>query len=100
MPSTNTIFLNYTNQSEIIDIVQTFKPKTSTGYDGLSMKLLKQIIYSIASPLEYIVNLSLQNGKCPDMLKIAKVIPIHKKDDKTQINNYRPIFCYPLFQKY
>ena len=49
------------------------------------MKLLKQIIYSIASPLEYIVNLSLQNGKCPDMLKIAKVIPIHKKDDKTQI---------------
>ena len=28
-PLTNTIFLNYTNQSEIIDIVQTFKPKTS-----------------------------------------------------------------------
>ena len=81
-PLTNTIFLNYTNQSEIIDIVQTFKPKTSTGYDGLSMKLLKQIIYSIASPLEYIVNLSLQNGKCPDMLKIAKVIPIHKKTTK------------------
>ena len=80
-PLTNTIFLNYTNQSEIIDIVQTFKPKTSTGYEGLSMKLLKLIIYSIASPLEYIVNLSLQNGKCPDMLKIAKVIPIHKKDD-------------------
>ena len=98
-PLTNTIFLNYTNQSEIIDIVQTFKPKTSTGYDGLSMKLLKQIIYSIASPLEYIVKLSLQNGKCPDMLKIAKVLPIHKKDDKTQINNYRPISLLPAISK-
>ena len=49
-PLTNTIYLNNTNQSEIINIVQTFKPKTSTGHDG--MKLLKQIIYSIAFPLE------------------------------------------------
>ena len=51
-PLTNKIFLNNINQSEIIDIVQSFKPKTSTGHEGLSMKLLKQIIDSIASPLE------------------------------------------------
>ena len=43
--------------------------------------------------------MSLQNGKCPDMLKIAKVIPIHKKDDKTQIINYRPISLLPAISK-
>ena len=80
-------------------MVKTFKSKTSTGYDEISMKLIKQIIYSIASPLEYIFNLSLQKGTCPDMLKIAKVIPIHKTDDKTQINNYRPISLLPAISK-
>ena len=79
-------------------MVKTFKSKTSTGYDEISMKLIKQIIYSIASPLEYIFNLSLQNGTCPDMLNLAKVIPIHKIDDKThadkQLLSYFFITCH------
>ena len=99
-PLINTIFLNNTNQSEIINIVQTFKPKTSTGHDGLSMKLLKQIMYYIASPLEYIFNLSLQNGKCLNMLQIAKVIYQYiRKTTKTQINNYRPLSVLPTISK-
>ena len=60
------------------------------------MKLLKQIIYVIASPLEHIFNLSLSNGTCP---KIAIVIPIHKKDDQTQVTNYRPISLLPSIFK-
>ena len=30
-------------------------------------------------------------GVFPDKLKIAKVIPIHKNDDKSQLENYRTI---------
>ena len=36
----------------------------------------------IVHPLTAIFNRSLLTGKVPDSLKIAKVIPIHKKDDK------------------
>ena len=37
------------------------------------------------------INLSIVNGIVPDKIKIAKVIPIHKKGDPLDISNYRPI---------
>ena len=41
--------------------------------------------------LDKIFNLSSTSGVYPDKLKIAKVVPIHKKGDHTSLNNYRPI---------
>ncbi len=35
----------------------------------------------------------------PDKLKIAKIIPIFKKDDETQFTNYRPISHLPTISK-
>ena len=52
---------------------------------------MKQIIYYIVTPLNHIFNTSLLTGKCPNSLKLAKVVPIYKKDDSSLISNYRPI---------
>ena len=49
--------------------------------------------------MSYIVNLSLSLGIFPNSLKIAKIIPIYKKDDPTQITNYRPISLLPSVSK-
>ena len=38
-------------------------------------------------------------GVFSDKLKIAKVIQIHKKNDKTQLQNYRPICILPVVSK-
>ena len=35
--------------------------------------------------------MSLLTGKYPDLLKVVKVIPIHKGGSTQQVNNYRPI---------
>ena len=45
------------------------------------------------------VNASLESGIFPDQLKIAKVIPVHKKGNTRDINNYRPIASLSLFSK-
>ena len=37
------------------------------------------------------INMSFNQGVFPNILKIANVIPIHKKGDKLDCNNYRPI---------
>ena len=75
-------------------------PKSSSGCDGISSKLLKVIEPVIIKPLTLLINQVLNTGTFPDKLKIAKVIPIFKKGDPSLFENYRPIFFSLLFQKY
>ena len=37
------------------------------------------------------INVSFNKGKFPDFLKVANVIPIHKKGQKLDPSTYRPI---------
>ena len=53
----------------------------------------------ISFPLSYIYNYSLHTGTFLDRLKIAVVKPLHKKGDKSNISNYRPISLLPSFSK-
>lgn len=93
------LFLSPTDPMEIANILSNLKPKTSTGHDGLSTKLLKNLTNVIANPLTILINKSLVEGVVPDSIKIAKVLPIYKKDDPYNIQNYRPISLLPAFSK-
>jgi hypothetical protein len=53
----------------------------------------------ISFPLSYICNYSLHTGIFPNRLKIAVVKSLHKKGDKSNISNYRPISLLPTFSK-
>ena len=75
----------------IAKTLHSIKSKSSSGHDGISTKLLKFLSPPLISPLRVIINQSLITGIYPDKLKIAKVIPLFKKDDKAKTNNYRPI---------
>ena len=61
-------------------------------------------IYKLYSePLSVIIcdlfNESIALGLFPDLLKIARVVPAHKKGDRTNISNYRPFSVLPIISK-
>ena len=46
-----------------------------------------------------IINLVFKTGNFPELCKIAKVIPIFKKENELLCVNYRPISLLPIFSK-
>ena len=86
-------------RDEVISVINKFAPKKSAGHDLISTNLLKEISPLIAEPLSLITNQSLSTGIFPSKLKIAKVIPLHKKNEKDLLDNYRPISLLPSISK-
>lgn len=95
----NTMAVYETDQSEIVKITNELKISTSKGHDDFLPKVINDTISELAAPLSAIFNLSFTTGIFPDQLKVARVVPIYKSDDKTSVNNYRPISVLPFFSK-
>ena len=61
--------------------------------------IIKKCFGVLCEPLIYLFQLSVEKGVFPDNLKIAKVTPIYKAGDNSDISNYRPISVLPCFSK-
>jgi hypothetical protein len=78
-------------ETEVREIIKSLKNKNSLGYDEISNNMLKYCVNGISKPLTYIFNLSLRTGVFQDRFKYVVVRTIHKKGDKSTMNNYRPV---------
>lgn len=87
----NNMFLHPVSMDELSKTVNSLKNKKSSGYDDIPTSVIKYVFDTIALPLHYLINLSFSQGVFPTRLKKAHVKPIHKKEDKLDVNNYRPI---------
>ena len=77
---------------EVGQFISSMKNKKSSGFDGISAKILKMTLPYIVESLTYIYNLCIEQNVFPDKLKHAKVIALPKPNrDITDVNNYRPI---------
>ena len=72
----NSLFLHPTDKRDIIKIINELKPKNSSGHDGISSKLVKDLKNEIALPLSIMINKSIESGHVPVTMKLAKVVPI------------------------
>ncbi len=95
----NSMFMKPVNKEEMLRVIEAMNPRKASGYDEISVKLIQDSCYELVDPLLYICNLSFSEGIVPAKLKTAKVVPIHKKDDKHSVKNYRPISLLSNFDK-
>ena len=86
-------FTNFSelNEDRLTSILSSIDSKSSTGVDGISMKLLKKLMPSLKIPLLAQLNRMIRQNKIDPILKLAKTIPLFKKGDKSLTVNYRPI---------
>ncbi|KAL0868710.1 hypothetical protein ABMA27_008153 [Loxostege sticticalis] len=97
--NSRTIFLKPTDENEINNIIMSFKNSKSHGHDGIISKILKLCAFHISRALAHIINLSFEEGVFPDDLKLSIVHPLHKKGDKQDMGNYRPITLVSVLSK-
>ena len=98
-PNESTMFFSPITEEEVVKIIKALDAKKSAGHDKIQIFIIKKLANELSIPLTHIFNLSLSSGIVPDQLKIARVVPIHKKECKDAFNNYRPISVLPGFSK-
>lgn len=87
-----------TSVTEIEEVIKGLKI-ASPGHDDIHIKVLKECSGVVSPFLEFIIDKSFDEGSFPDILQIAKVIPVHKKGEKSDCTNYRPIAILSTFSK-
>ena len=85
--------------SEVTDTINNLQNCKYICLDGFLTSVVKSVSNHIAEQLTHIFNLSFTSGVLPGKLKLAKVTPIFKSNDKISVNNYRPISLLPVFSK-
>ena len=85
--------------NDLLSILKTLKTGKSKGPDEISTKMILLCGDTILPTLKIIFNNILVTGIFPDIWKAANVVPIHKKDDKQPLKNYRPISLLPICAK-
>ena len=86
----SSLFLSPVTNNEIHKILNSLND-SAPGHDEIRLGPVKSVLQYIDGPFTYICNLSLNQGVFPDILKIANVIPLYKKEDPMIFSNYRPV---------
>ena len=84
---------------EIKELLQGLNVNKAHGPDEISANMLKICGDNLILPLKIIFNNIILTGIFPSQWKKANVTPVHKKNDKQLINNYRPISLLPVLAK-
>ena len=83
----------------VFNLLRNIDEKKATGLDMIPSKLLKMAASIVTPSLTAIFTKSIITGIYPTEWKMARVTPVFKKGEKSDLNNYRPISVIPVVSK-
>lgn len=86
-------------EEEVHTELKKLKVEKSPGPDAIHPKVLKESAEILNAPLTKIFRKSLQQGEIPCDWKLANITPIHKKGEKSNAKNYRPVSLTSVVSK-
>ena len=93
------IFLEKVTETEIMNYISELKTNKAGGCDEISSGFVKLSSSTLTPVLVTLVNSALSLNIFPGDRKLAKMVPIFKKGDKLNMNNYRPISLLTCLSK-
>jgi hypothetical protein len=96
---TSTFSLSCVHPDAVRKIILGLKNSKSCGVEIIDTYIIKLMVEEILASVTHIVNLSIQQATFPSLYKLAKVIPLLKKDDPLQPKNYRPVAILCILSK-
>lgn len=95
----NSIFLEPTDEEEVVRTIATLKNHKAPGHDCLRAEILKIVSEHVCRPIAHLINRSFECGIFPQSFKTTIITPIYKQGDKLSVANYRPISLTTSFAK-
>ena len=96
---TGTFKFRLASEIEILKLLKSLDSKKAIGIDGLPSFIKKLSAEILAKPLTSIINESIRETNFPTSAKFAAILPLFKKDERSQKNNYRPVGIWSAFSK-
>ena len=93
-PYTNVSF----SENTVFNFLRKLNANKAAGPDGRQAKLIKCCAWGLSKPLSKLYTMFFRSGSIPKLWKLANIVPVHKKGDKSSVENYRPISltCLPM----
>ena len=79
------------NQTEILKAIDELKTETSPGLDGLTSEFYKKFKTKVAIILEWLWDETLKLEKLPESSRCGLISLLYKKNDPSNLKNWRPI---------
>ena len=89
----------FITEKEVYNLLRSLDEKKAVGPDGISPRLLRGCAKELAPPLTILFNNCIRAKRWPRLWKISQVVPVHKKGDKSDIKNYRPVSLLSVLSK-
>lgn len=76
---------------DIENTIDKLKYDGAVGADGISPRVIRNCKDALIWPLWILFQKTLESGVIPDRLKMSRIIPIHKKGEKSDVKNFRMV---------